>query len=245
VLLPLLLAHVHPESAPDRQAVGLLRQWNFDAAADSAAEAIFEAWFYQLAPTLAGDDLGPLVTERYAERFSFVTRFVEHTLAVNDSSWCDDQTTPKQETCDDAVTSALHSGVADLAQRLGGDMTRWRWDAVHHAEFPHQLGAVAALRPLLSRSVPNGGDWSTVNVGAAAADHLYEQRAVPGYREIIDLSPANDSRFLDAVGESGHFLSKHFDDFLKDWRAVTHKKMRMDRADVERGALGTLTLTPR
>ena len=143
------------------------------------------------------------------------------------------------------MTGALHSGVADLAQRLGGDMTRWRWDAVHHAEFPHQLGAVAALRPFLSRSVPNGGDWSTVNVGAAAADHLYEQRSVPGYREIIDLSPANDSRFLDAVGESGHFLSKHYDDFLKDWRAVTHKKMRMDRADVERGALGRLTLTPR
>ena len=37
-LLPLLLARVHPESAPDRQAVGLLRQWNFDAAADSAAD---------------------------------------------------------------------------------------------------------------------------------------------------------------------------------------------------------------
>jgi penicillin amidase len=93
--------------------------------------------------------------------------------------------------------------------------------------------------------VPNSGDWSTVNVGAAVADHLYEQHAVPGYREIIDLSPANDSRFLDAVGEAGHFLSTHYDDFLKDWRAVTHKKMRMDRADVERGALGRLTLTPR
>ena len=244
-LLPLLLAHVHPESAPDRQAVGLLRQWNFDAAADSAATAIFEAWFYQLAPTLVGDDLGPLVTERYEERFSFVTRFVEHTLAVNDVTWCDDRTTAKQETCDDAVTSALHNGVADLTKRLGGDMTRWRWDAVHIAVFPHQLGAVAALRPILSRFVPNGGDWSTVNVGAAAADHLYEQHAVAGYREIIDLSPANDSRFLDAVGEAGHFLSKHYDDFLKDWRAVTHKKMRMDRADVERGALGRLTLSPR
>jgi penicillin amidase len=244
-LLPLLLAHVHPESAPDQQAVGLLRQWNFDAAADSAATAIFEAWFYQLAPTLVGDDLGPLVTERYAERFSFVTRFVEHTLAVNDVTWCDDRATARQETCDDAVTAALHNGVTDLTKRLGGDMTRWRWDAVHIAVFPHQLGAVAALRPLLSRAVPNGGDWSTVNVGAAAADQLYEQHAVAGYREIIDLSPANDSRFLDAVGEAGHALSKHYDDFLKDWRAVTHKKMRMDRADVERGALGTLRLSPR
>ena len=152
-------------------------------------------------------------------------------------------TTAKRETCDDVVTVALHEGVADLTARLGGDMTRWRWDAVHRAIFPHQgLDAVAALRPLLSRSVSNGGDWSTVNVAAVAADRPYEQHSVPGYREIIDLSPANDSRFLDAVGESGHFLSKHYDDFLRDWRAVKHRKMRMDRADVEKDALGRLRL---
>jgi len=124
-------------------------------------------------------------------------------------------------------------------------MTRWRWDAVHPTVFPHQgLDAVAALRPLLSRSVPSGGDWSTVNVGPVDALHPYEQHSVPGYRAIIDLSPANDSRFIDAVGESGHFLSKHYPDFLGDWQAVRHKKMRMSRQDAEAGATGRLRLTP-
>jgi penicillin amidase len=127
---------------------------------------------------------------------------------------------------------------------MGDDMTRWRWDAVHLATFPHALDAVAALRPILSRSIGIAGDWSTVNVSVTAADHPYEARTIPGYREIIDLSSANDSRFLDAVGQSGHPLSPHYDDFLKDWRAVTHKKMRMDRADIDRGALGHLRLTP-
>ena len=111
--------------------------------------------------------------------------------------------------------------------------------------FPHQgLDSLAALRPLISRSVPTAGDWSTVNIGTVAADKRYEQHLVPGYREIIDLSPANDSRFLDAVGQSGHFLSKHYDDFLPDWRAVKHRKMRMDRAEIERGAIGRLRLDP-
>ena len=119
------------------------------------------------------------------------------------------------------VSAALHAAVGDLARRLGGDMGAWRWDAVHRAIFPHQgLDAVALLRPLLSRSVPNGGDWSTVDVGAVATDHPFEQQAIPGYREIVDLSPRNDSRFLDAVGESGHLLSPHYDDFLADWEAV-------------------------
>ena len=122
---------------------------------------------------------------------------------------------------------------------------QWRWDDVHRAVFPHALESIAPLRPLLSRSMPSAGDWSTVNVGAVAVDRPFLQTEVPGYRQIVDLSPANDSRFLDAVGQSGHFLSPHYADFLDDWRAVRHKPMRMDRGAIERGAIGTLTLTPR
>jgi penicillin amidase len=93
--------------------------------------------------------------------------------------------------------------------------------------------------------MPTGGDWSTVDVGSVSPDHLYEQRSVPGYRQVIDLSPANDSRVIIDVGESGHPLSPHYDDFLKDWQAVKLRKLRMNRAEVEQGALGDLRLVPR
>ena len=244
-LLPVLLPHAHPDTDPDRRAIDLLRSWNFDAAADSAPEAIFEAWFYHLAPAMVEDDIGPLATETYNGKSTFVTRFLVRTLRADDASWCDDKATARRETCDETVTRALHDGVIDLTRRMGGDMNRWRWDAVHHAVFPHQgLDAVAALRPLLSRSVPAAGDWSTVDVGLVAADQLYEQHLIPGYREIIDLSPANDSRFADAVGESGHPLSPHYDDFLVDWQAVRHRRMRLDRQQIDAGATGRLRLDP-
>jgi penicillin G amidase len=245
-LLPLLLAHAHPSDPADRQAIDVLRRWNLDATADSAAAAIFAAWFHALVPAIVGDEVGGSVVETYAGKFSFVTRFVVSTLVANDAAWCDDVNTPERETCDDAVTRALHAGVVDLTRRLGGDISRWRWDGVHSAIFPHQgLDSVGALRLVLSRSVPTGGDWSTVNVAPVAADHLYEQHSVPGYRQIVDLSPANDSRFLDAVGESGHPLSPHYDDFLADWRAVKYRKMRMSKDEIEKGATGWVQLTPR
>ena len=244
-LVPLLLSHARPSDDLDRRAVDAVRNWNFDATAGSAATAIFQAWFLQLAPTLVADDLGPLVTENYQGRFSFVTRFLIRTLASNDSTWCDNKTTPSVETCDDAVTRALHEGVADLNRRIGDDISQWRWDAVHRAVFPHQgLDSVSALRPLISRSVPTAGDWATVNIGTVAADQRYEQHLVPGYREIIDLSPANDSRFQDAVGQSGHPMSRYYDDALADWRAVKHRPMQMDRAKIEPTAIGHLRLVP-
>jgi penicillin G amidase len=245
MLLPLLLAHAHPQDARDRQAVDVLRAWNFDARGDRSAPALFEAWFLRLAPTLAGDELAPLVTENYQGRFSFVARFVANTLTSNQAAWCDDVRTPRKETCDDAVTAALHDAVAQLGEQLHGDVAQWRWDGVHRAIFPHQgLDTIAMLRPLLSRSVPNGGDWSTIDVGPVAADHPFEQRSVAGYREIIDLSPANDSRFLVDVGESGHFLSPNYADFLPDWSAVRHRRMRMSRDRIEQGAIGHLRLDP-
>lgn len=242
-LLPRLLAHTVPSEALDRSAVDILRGWDDDARGDAAAPAIFQGWFLRLAEALAGDELGDAL-EGYRGRFSYVTRFVERVLDTR-PEWCDVVSTPAKETCDEVVTAALHAAVADLAKRLGPEPSRWRWDAVHAAIFPHQgLDAVDALRRILSRKVPNGGDWSTVNVGPVAADALFEQRSVPGYRTIVDLSPANDSGFLDAVGQSGHFLSRHYDDFLDDWQKVRHRKMRMDRAEIERESLGRLRLTP-
>jgi penicillin amidase len=244
-LLPLLLARVRPDDDRGREAVAALKNWDGDARGDSGPAAIFEAWFLRLAPALAGDDLGPLITQSYQERFTFVTRFVANTLNAPDSPWCDDVRSATPETCGDIVTMALRDALDELADRLGADMRRWRWDAVHRVMFPHQgLDAVGLLRPWLSRSMPGSGDWSTVNAGPVAADRPFEQRHVPGFRQIVDLSPANDSRFQADVGQSGHPLSPHYDDFLPDWKAVRHRPMRMDRVDVEKGALGTLRLTP-
>ena len=246
-LLPLLLKNVPQPNASDEPAIAMLRGWTRDARGDSGAAALFQAWLLHLTPAIAGDELGPILTADYMgpDRSSFVARFLAKTLASPDSAWCDDVRTPVREMCQDAVVTALHAAVADLTRQLGGDMSRWRWDAVHRAVFPHQgLDSVSLLRPLLSRSMPHGGDWSTVNVGAVVANHPYDQHSISGYRQIVDLSPANDSRFLDAVGESGHPLSRHYDDFLADWVAVRHRPMRMERKAVEAGAIGHLRLVP-
>jgi penicillin amidase len=207
---------------------------------------MFQAWFLQLAAAIAGDELGARTLRAYEGRFSYITRFVTNTLGGPASAWCDDGGTAAAESCEQAVTGALTAALDRLTAQLGADISEWRWESAHPAVFPHQgLDAVGLLRPLLSRRVPSAGDWSTVNVGAVDVEHPYEQHAVPGYRQIVDLSPANDSRFLDAVGQSGHFLSRHYDDFLEDWRTVRHRKMRMDRTAIEAGAIGRLQLTPR
>jgi penicillin amidase len=245
-LLPLLLRHVHVAETMDRQALALLQNWNFDASGDRAEPAIFGAWFLRLGRLLVQDDLGQDAAISWQRRYSFAHRFIADTISREDSSWCDDIQTAEHESCDAIVSRALHDAVVELRERLGDDVRQWRWQDVHRAIFPHSgLDAIGLIRPLVSRSRPSGGDWSTVNVGATAIDRPFDQTDLPGYRQIVDLSPADDSRFLDAVGESGHFLSPHYDDFLDDWQAVRHRPMLMDRAAIEKNASGRLTLRPR
>jgi penicillin amidase len=124
-LLPLLLRHVQNDEARSRQAVDVLRQWNFSASGDSAAAAIFQAWFRHLVPVIAGDELGPLARASYEGRFSYVTRFVTNILTAGSSPWCDDVNTPGKESCDQAVTKALEDALADLRDRMGGDVAGW------------------------------------------------------------------------------------------------------------------------
>jgi penicillin amidase len=246
-LLPILLERVHPIDAQDAQAVSILRQWNLDARGDQAAPAIFQAWYYELLPAVAGDELGPVLTPDYQglDQSSYRSRFLLRTLAEKDNAWCDDARTPAKETCDDTASIALHAGIARLRKQAGSDMTRWRWDGVHHGVFAHStLDTVPLLGRWLRRTVPHGGDWSTVDAGPVYAPKPFEQHSLPGYRQIADLSPANDNRFLDAVGQSGHVLSPHYDDALPLWAAGRQRKMRMDRAKIERDAIGRLRLTP-
>jgi penicillin G amidase len=247
-LLPILLERVRPIDAADERAVSMLRQWNFDARADQAAPAIFQAWYFELLPAVAGDELGPLLTPDYQglDRTSYRSRFLLRTLADRTNAWCDDVRTPARETCDDAASAALHAGIARLTGQLGGDMAAWRWGAVHKSVFAHSaFDSVPVLGRLLRRTVPHGGDWSTVDVGPVYAPKPFDQHALPGYRQIVDLSSTNDSRFLDAVGQSGHVLSPHYDDALPLWAAARYRKMRMARTEAEQGAIGRLRLVPR
>jgi hypothetical protein len=39
-------------------------------------------------------------------------------------------------------------------------------------------------------------------------------------------------------------MSKHYADGLENWRQLKHRKMRMDRKEIENGAIGRLHLTP-
>jgi penicillin amidase len=139
----------------------------------------------------------------------------------------------------------LQDALQELEKRLGNDMGKWRWGDLHRTVFPHNpLSQVGFLRPLFERSVVTGGDDFTVNPSPYKLDAPFDSNWVPSYREIIDLADLGNSRFMHTTGQSGNFLSKHYDDLIPLWRGVQYVPMYWDRAQVTANAEGTLRLQP-
>ena len=70
-----------------------------------------------------------------------------------------------------------------------------------------------------------GGDRYTVNVGPFDPETLAMGHG-PSYRQIVDLSDMEGSLFVHPMGQSGHFLSRHYADLLPLWQRGDYLPMR-------------------
>ena len=213
--LSALLAGTRPIDEPSREAMGLLRGWDGEMAEDSAAAALYAAWYVELA-AMPQDELG--VLPRGATRGRFLLEALR-----GDSAWCDDVRTPRRETCADFRAATLSRAVAALRARLGTDPSRWRWGALHRLRIAHDVfSGVPVLRRAFDLEAGRGGDGATVNVGAFTQDGAFRMSDGASYRQVIDLSPGGaappgGSGFALPGGQSGNVFDRRYRDLFPLW----------------------------
>ncbi len=244
-LLPLLL-NVSPADQKSEQAVARLRDWNRTMDAGSPEPLIFAAWFRELTKSVYADELAELFPAYWGMR----PLFMENVLRdVNGQSrWCDDIATSGRETCGDQLTKSLEAALADLIERYGEDMDKWRWGEAHFAHSDHKpFTGQPLLGDLFDIKVPSSGGTFTVNVGRHAIsnkDTPYANVHAPSLRAIYDLADLNRSVFIHSTGQSGNRLSPYYDTFADAWSNIEYIPMTTNEADYKAGAIGTLTLNP-
>jgi penicillin G amidase len=209
-LLPLLL-DTRPDDGPSRDALERLKVWDRTFSPDSVPASIYAAWYTALS-SMPEDELANVPAGAVR------SRFLINALRDN-SSWCDDVRTPKKESCADFKTATLSKAVQQLSRRLGPDPAAWRWERLHRARFPHGVfDGVVLLRPFFSLETGQGGDASTINVGAYRRDGSYVMTDGPSYRQIIDLADLSRSLFVHTTGQSGNVFSPRYRDLLPLWK---------------------------
>ncbi len=137
------------------------------------------------------------------------------------------------ENCEETAQNALDKALDDLGERMGDNMSNWRWDRIHITQYPHNpFSQVSYLKWLFHRTIPNGGDRYTVNVAPVNLTQPYVQTHSPGYRHIVDMADIPNSRFMITTGLSGNVLSNHYDDLIRRHRDVEYLPMLFGRENV-------------
>jgi len=222
-LLPALTS-IAPNDEQQRAALDLLKGWDGSMNGDSAAAAVYAAYYQALPEAVFADELRAGYEAQYLGATDSHAIVLDEVLNGGLAAWCDDVGTPAVEGCDVPLAAALADGLETMAEAQGTpDVRSWRWDKAHIVIFPHNpFNNVGALRPLFSRSVPNGGDAFTVNVGPVRRTELYHQYHVPSYRQLIDMADLNASRFMQTTGQSGNLLSGSYDPWVQPWQRVEY-----------------------
>jgi penicillin amidase len=230
-----LLTGIEPASERGREAVRLIADWTGDVSRDRPEPLLLAAWVASLSRAIFADELGDLYDPQSPPPPKvLVDAFTKRRY------WCDDITTPAAESCEELIERSLEQALTDLKADWGRDMSRWRWGDAHKARFAHPvLGQVPLLRRWATQEIRTDGDNATLSRGTYRIDggHFPHVHG-PTLRAVIDLADLNDSRFLIVPGQSGHPMSSHYSDQLKDWR--DNRPFRLDS-----DSPWVLTLAPR
>ena len=226
-------------------ALDLLANWNGEMNEHLPEPLIYAAWLRALHKRLIVDELGPLHEAFTHAEPLFIERVFRDVAGAG--IWCDVAQSRRQESCAEMSRLALDDALAELVATYGSEITALRWGEAHQATHDHPvLGDVPILKWFVNiRQSTSGGDH-TLQRGktSGTGPNPYLNVHAGGYRGVYDFADPDSSVFIISTGQSGHPLSRHYDNLGKLWRRGEYVPMTLDETLARAGATGVTTLTP-
>lgn len=219
----------------------LLLRWNGDLSAKSGAAALFEVWWSK--------HLKPMLMRRLVPNAK-----IRALLAPGDLQALlkalerpDSRFGPNPRAArDELMRATLIEAWRDCCARMGSDSAQWAWGKLHHAQFDH---ALSGLLPPADRAAmdvgpfPHGGSSSTpMHTGYRPSDFRTMQGA--SVRIVVDVGSWDDSRWINAPGQSGDPRSPHYRDLAPIWAEGKYVPMLYSRAAIDAAASHVIEMKP-
>ncbi len=237
-----------PAGTPERRrqdALLLLTAWNGEMNEHLPEPLIYAAWLRELNKRLIRDELGPLAPEFTHADPIFIERVFRDIDGA--SVWCDVIQSAPIETCTDIARQALDEALLWITENHGEAIEAVRWGDAHQATHDHPvLGSTPILNWIVNiRQSTSGGDHTlqrgkTSGTGPAPFQNVH----AAGYRGVYDFADPDSSVFISATGQSGHPLSRYYDNLGELWRRGEYIPMSLDPDLARAAAVGISVLRP-
>ena len=235
----LRLSKLALQACTQSEVQSLFRGWNGSLDAQSAAGALCEIWWTKhLKPKLMAHlvpdaDLRGLLAPGDTEALI-------RSLETPDDRFGAE---PKAGR-DHLLQTTMASALADCRQRLGDDPALWQWGRVHHAFFEHPLAAIvpAAKAWSIGPFSHGGSGTSPMHTGYRPSDFRTMHGA--SVRIVVDVGDWDQSRCINAPGQSGDPRSPHYRDLAPLWADGQFVPLLYTKQAVDEAAEQVIRLTP-
>ena len=230
-----LLGELKGLSDAEAAAVALLRGWDGVESPDSAPAVLYEIWASRHLPSAA---IGYIVPE--AARAGFGTTNMANVLPVLERPAL---LGPNADAARRTILlESLGAAWADALRRLGPDPTRWRWGALHVADFRPALAIAGRDAERRVGPLPVGGSGSTPMAMSYGSD--FRVTAGASVRLVMDVGNWDNSMVVNTPGQSGDPASPHYRDLFARWATGDYVPFVWSRERVLMEAERIIQVTP-
>lgn len=230
---------------PEQQnALSLLKNWDGDMSADSAAPALFVSWASQLKHQLLDDELSLSWNKRGSS--NVMSTFIDklsldklNSLLSYHPHWCDKTNTKVLEQCPQLVKDALFDAVNEMKKYQQDDWQQLRWNDLLKAHYRHTpFSENKLMSGLFAREVNSTGATDTLNVANATFNGSkgYLQNFGASFRHVVAFDKDDiQYHYMNSTGQSGNPLSDHFDDMLTPFNRVELYRLQSSNVNPSEG----------
>lgn len=222
-----------------------LAQWNGDMDRFSPEPLVFWAWARSLQKRILQDEF-PSATKVWARPNADVL-FAVLSDRGGSAIWCDIRPSTRIETCQDQVRAALDDAIGWLVDRYGPDPSAWAWGEAHALNMGWApIRSSGVISDLLSLKAPSSGDPDTLiaTLFASDNDRPFATSAGTNFQAVMSFSEEAGSYFIAPAGQSGHPLSRFYENLFLMWMQGKYLPMSTDLSLAQGGAVGTSRLSP-
>ncbi len=215
-------------------ALSLLRQWDFVVDMKSQTPTIFNEFLQKLMYNVFHDEMGDALYNEYIFIANVPYRKIRELLDDKNSEWWDNVETENKELRDEIIRNSLADALTSLENRLGKNIAFWQWMELHTVTFKHlfthstpMLGGLLNIGPF-----PISGDGTTIFNTEYSFTNPYENKLGPALRFVFDFAKPDEVNFILPTGQSGYFMSKHYNDMTKHWLDGEYLKVNINTSDI-------------
>ena len=225
----------------------ILANWNGDHQQLAIAPTVYYnvlSWilYYAMVDELGYDDYLHLANSEVMKR-SYL-KFISDEGSI----WWDDISSSEKETKEVIVHRAAISALSTIKTSTNSENSEgWNWQKVHSVTHGHPLGKVEALKKYFDVGpLPTNGGNEVINNMMFNLDTtgFFPVFAGPAVRTVIDMGNIDGAMSINPTGQSGNFLSKHYDDQAQMFIDVKFRPQLMNEKEIEENKASVLTLKP-